>query len=108
MPLPADFVRTLERLYLLARKHMTRGEQGSRRSPRRGASIEFHDYRHYTPGDEIRYIDWNVYARHGSLFIKEFSAEENVHVSILLDASRPGPALRGSGRHGGRGRMAPP
>ncbi len=49
--------------------------------------MEFSDYRHYTPGDEIRYIDWNVYARHGTLFVKEFTAEENVHASIVLDVS---------------------
>lgn len=87
MPFSADFLRTLERLYLLAHKRMTREQQGDRPSTRRGASIEFADYRHYTPGDEVRYIDWNVYARHGSLFVKEFSAEESVHVVLLLDSS---------------------
>ncbi|MHC4607548.1 MAG: DUF58 domain-containing protein, partial [Planctomycetota bacterium] len=87
MQFSGDFLRVLERLYLLARRRMTREEHGSRPSARRGGSIEFHDYRHYTPGDEARYIDWNVYARHGSLFVKEFAAEETVHVSVLLDAS---------------------
>ena len=43
---------------------------------------------HAKPGDEIRYIDWNVYARHGILFVKEFTAEENIHVSVLLDTSK--------------------
>ena len=41
----------------------------------------------YTPGDEIRYIDWNIYARHNNLFVKEFAAEENLHVSLFLDSS---------------------
>jgi uncharacterized protein (DUF58 family) len=84
----ADFLRTLEALNLMARRMLTGDDRAERRTPRRGASMEFADYRRYAPGDEIRYIDWNVYARHGSLFVKEFSAEENVHVSILLDTSR--------------------
>lgn len=82
-----DFIRTLEALNLLARKVRSGESRGERPSPRRGASLEFADYRHYTPGDEIRYIDWNVFARHGNLFVKEFVAEENVHATILLDAS---------------------
>jgi len=82
------FLRTLEALDLMARRLVSGEERAERRSPRRGASLEFADYRPYVPGDEIRYIDWNVYARHGSLYIKEFTAEENVHVAILLDVSR--------------------
>jgi uncharacterized protein (DUF58 family) len=84
----AGFLKTLEALNLLARRALAGDERADRRTPRKGASIEFSDYRRYVPGDEIRYIDWNVYARHGSLFVKEFSAEENLHVSILLDISR--------------------
>lgn len=87
MPFSPDFLSTLERIYMLARKTGMRKDPGERQSFRRGASIEFADYRHYTPGDEIRYIDWNVYARHGTLFVKEFTAEESIHVSLLLDAS---------------------
>ena len=87
MPFTPDFVRVLERLHLTVRRHMTGEGPGARRSDKRGASIEFHDYRRYTPGDEVRYVDWNVYARHGSLFIKEFSAEERIHVRLLIDAS---------------------
>jgi uncharacterized protein (DUF58 family) len=88
LPFDPKFLKTLEALNLLVRRTLGGDERAERRTPRRGASIEFADYRRYVPGDEIRYIDWNVYARHGSLFVKEFSAEENVHVSILLDASR--------------------
>lgn len=87
MPFTPDFVRVLERLHLTVRRRMTGEGPGVRRSDKRGASIEFHDYRRYAPGDEVRYVDWNVYARHGSLFIKEFSAEERIHVRLLLDAS---------------------
>src|SRR5688572_14623472 len=82
-----EFIRTLDALNVLARRLLSGEDRADRPTPRRGASLEFADYRRYTPGDEIRYIDWNVYARHGSLFVKEFAAEENVHVSITLDAS---------------------
>lgn len=82
-----EFIRTLDALNLLARKLLAGEDRADRPTPRRGASLEFADYRRYTPGDEIRYIDWNVYARHGSLFVKEFAAEENIHVTIVLDNS---------------------
>jgi uncharacterized protein (DUF58 family) len=82
------FIRTLEALNLLAKRLLAGEERAERQTPRRGASIEFADYRRYAPGDEIRYIDWNVYARHGTLFVKEFTAEEDVHVALLVDTSR--------------------
>ena len=87
MPFDPAFLRSLESLNLLARRVLAADDRAERLTPRKGASLEFVDYRRYTPGDEIRYIDWNVYARHGSLFIKEFAAEENVHVSVLVDVS---------------------
>ena len=88
MAFDAGFLKTLEALNLLARRTLTGDDRAERLTPRKGASLEFADYRRYTPGDAIRYIDWNVYARHGSLFVKEFTAEENIHVSVLLDTSR--------------------
>ena len=88
MPFDATFLRSLEALNLMARRMLAGDDRAERLTPRKGASLEFADYRRYTPGDEIRYIDWNVYARHGHLFVKEFAAEENVHVSVLLDVSR--------------------
>ncbi|HEY3225869.1 MAG TPA: DUF58 domain-containing protein [Planctomycetota bacterium] len=87
MPFGPEFIRTLDALNLLARRLLSGEDRADRPTPRRGASLEFADYRRYTPGDEIRYIDWNVYARHGALFVKEFAAEENVHVTIILDTS---------------------
>ena len=88
MAFAPGFLQTLEALNLLARRTLVGDDRAERLTPRKGASLEFADYRRYTPGDEIRYIDWNVYARHGNLFVKEFTAEENVHVSILLDTSK--------------------
>ncbi len=87
MPLSPAFLRTLESLNLMARRVLTQDERGEREGLRRGASVEFADYRHYASGDELRYVDGNVYARHGELFVKEFSAEESVHTLLLLDGS---------------------
>lgn len=87
MKLDQKFVRTLERLSIIAKRIMLANVAGQRTSRRKGASIEFYDYRHYSPGDEIRYIDWNIYARHSSLFLKEFAAEEAVHVALAIDTS---------------------
>jgi uncharacterized protein (DUF58 family) len=62
--------------------------QGERRSPKRGQSVEFADYRPYTPGDDFRRIDWNAYARLERFFIKLFVEEEDLTVHLLVDTSR--------------------
>ncbi len=84
---PLDLLQRLERLNVMARRYLSARGIGKRESRNKGASLEFQEYRHYVAGDELRYLDWNVYARHGSLFIKQFAAEENVHVAVLLDCS---------------------
>jgi uncharacterized protein (DUF58 family) len=81
------FLRQLERLTLLTRKAVRGGMKGVRRSVKRGQSVEFTDYRDYTLGDDLRALDWNLYARLERLFIKLFIEEEDVTVHILLDAS---------------------
>lgn len=60
---------------------------GRRRSPRAGSSVELMDYRNYTPGDDFRRLDWNVYARLERLFLRVYRAEENLLVRVLLDTS---------------------
>ncbi len=60
---------------------------GERRSPRRGRSVEFADYRDYTPGDDPRRVDWNIYARLERPYIKLYEDEEDLTVHVLLDAS---------------------
>lgn len=60
---------------------------GQHRSPYRGANVEFADHREYSPGDETRHVDWRVYARRDRLFVKEFDAETNLNVYLLVDAS---------------------
>ena len=81
------FLRQLERLMLVTRKAVHGGMKGVRRSVKRGQSVEFTDYRDYTLGDDLRALDWNLYARLEKLFIKLFIEEEDVNVHILLDAS---------------------
>jgi uncharacterized protein (DUF58 family) len=81
------FLRQLERLMLISRTAVRGGMKGVRRSSKRGQSVEFADYRDYTLGDDLRSLDWNVYARLERLFIKLFIEEEDVTVHVLLDAS---------------------
>ena len=81
------FLRQLERLLLLMRAPVRGGLKGGRRSVKRGQSVEFADYRDYTLGDDLRQLDWNVYARLERLFVKLFVEEEDVTVTFLLDAS---------------------
>src|SRR5690349_24474429 len=81
------FLRQLERLMLVTKKAVAGGMKGVRRSVKRGQSVEFTDYRNYTLGDDLRALDWNLYARLEKLFIKLFIEEEDVNVHILVDAS---------------------
>jgi uncharacterized protein (DUF58 family) len=60
---------------------------GLHRSPFKGFSVEFAEYRQYTPGDDPRHIDWKVYARSDRYYVKEFEEETNLHCHILLDLS---------------------
>jgi uncharacterized protein (DUF58 family) len=81
------FLRQLERLLLLMRSPARGGLKGGRRSVKRGQSVEFADYRDYALGDDLRQLDWNVYARLERLFVKLFVEEEDVTVTLLVDAS---------------------
>lgn len=81
------FLRKLDQLSLLTRRAMTGDMQGERRSPRRGSSVEFADFRPYTTGDDFRQIDWNLYARMDRFFLKLFVAEEELTIHLLLDSS---------------------
>src|SRR3954467_12938290 len=81
------FLRQLERLRVLMKQPARGGLQGGRRSVKRGQSVEFADYRDYSLGDDLRQLDWNVYARLEKLFVKLFVEEEDVTVTFLVDAS---------------------
>src|SRR5918999_1653640 len=82
-----SFLRQLERLMLVTRSAVHGGMKGVRRSVKRGQSVEFTDYRDYALGDDLRALDWNVFARLERLYIKLFVEEEDVTVHVLLDAS---------------------
>lgn len=85
--LDPKFMAQLETLSLVAR-HVRAGQfQGERRSTKRGTSVEFADYRNYTRGDDLRRVDWNIYARLERPYVKLFEEEEDLAVHILVDAS---------------------
>ncbi len=72
----------------IAMKAYTRGGAGGvRRSRALGDSAEFSDFREYAPGDDLRRIDWNAYARFDRLFLKLFMEEQEMHITLILDAS---------------------
>lgn len=85
--LSPSFLRQLDRLGIITRRAMAGDIQGERRSPRRGSSVEFADFRPYTAGDDIRQIDWNLYARAERFYLKLFVAEEELSVHLLVDTS---------------------
>lgn len=86
--LDPDFLRKLEQLAVATRRAFAGSTKGEKRSPRRGTSVEFADFRNYVPGDDFRYVDWNVFGRLEKLFLKLFVEEEDLHIYFLLDTSR--------------------
>lgn len=81
------FLRSLRLLHIMTRRHF-RGEKiGHRKSLDRGMSVEFAEYKEYQPGDDLRFIDWNLYGRLEKLYVKKFHSEEDLQVSIFLDTS---------------------
>lgn len=81
-------LRKLDRLALVAAQVRAGHIKGERRSTKRGTSIEFADYRDYTRGDDLRRVDWNVYARLERPYIKLLEEEEDLAVHLVLDMSR--------------------
>ena len=86
--LAPEFMAKLDQLALISRKIFAGKMRGERLTKRRGESVEFADYRSYVVGDDLRFLDWNVYARLDQLFLKLFLQEEDLHVSVLLDMSK--------------------
>ncbi len=84
----SDFLKKLEYLALVARRVFRGRLKAERRSRAYGSSVEFADYRDYVPGDDYRYLDWNIYARMDDLLLKLFEEEQDLHVYILLDVSQ--------------------
>ena len=85
--LSPELLHQLERMELVSRKIFRGRMKGERRSRRKGQSVEFADFRNYVHGDDLRFIDWNMYARLDKLFLKLFLEEEDLHFYALIDAS---------------------
>lgn len=82
------FLRKLELLRIQGRRAFPGVMRGERRSTRRGASVEFADFRKYEAGDDFRHVDWSIYARLERLMLRQFVEEEDVRIDILIDQSR--------------------
>jgi uncharacterized protein (DUF58 family) len=85
--LDPEFLARLEQLELVSRKIFLGRMKGERRSKKKGQSVEFADYRNYVVGDDLRFLDWNLYARLDRLFIRLFMEEEDLHFYVLIDNS---------------------
>jgi uncharacterized protein (DUF58 family) len=85
--LTPELLRRLEQFQLLAARRSKSSAKGERRSKARGQSVEFADYRNYVPGDDFRYLDWNLYGRLDKLFLKLYEEERELPVRVFLDAS---------------------
>jgi len=77
----------VERMRLLPVRRLTNRSRGEHLAGKGGTSTEFHDYRDYAAGDDVRYVDWNIFARIQRPYLKLYRHEEEMHVVILLDAS---------------------
>jgi len=85
--LSAEFLAQLERLSLISRRPVRGWAAGDRTSRRPGRSVEFCDYRAYGVGDDLRYVDWNIFARTDRLYVKLFVDDEDLCLHLLVDAS---------------------
>src|SRR5437660_3524286 len=85
--LEPDFLHRLEQLELVSRKIFLGRMKGERRSKRKGPSVQVADYRNYVVGDDLRHLDWNLFARLDRLFIRLFMEEEDLHFYLLVDNS---------------------
>ncbi len=77
----------LSALPLVARKAMLGNVSGRHSSPHRGASVEFAEYRKYVPGDDLRRLDWRTYGRSDRFYVKEFEADTNLRMVLVVDTS---------------------
>ena len=84
---PPELIASLAPYRLPFRSRALGRYAGHRRSRRHGDSLEFAGLRPYLPGDDLRIVDWNAYRRLGKLFVRQYEAERNRHISILLDCS---------------------
>lgn len=86
--LDPSWLARLERMQMATRRLVSGSHAGGRRARQLGSSMEFADYRAYVPGDDLRQLDWNAYARSGKLFLKKYLDETELHVTLYIDCSR--------------------
>lgn len=85
--LPNSVLSRIERMRINSICRFTNHQRGEHLSGRGGTSMEFSDYRDYSPGDDLRFIDWNIYARLNRPYLKLFKVEEEMHLVIIIDSS---------------------
>ena len=88
MTIDTSFLHQLDRFNLVVKKRVTSNYRGSRRSIAKGRGIVFKDHRIYAPGDDIRAVDWKVFARTDKLHVKTFEEELSLTVHIIVDGSK--------------------
>ena len=77
----------LARLRLNASRRFTNRARSEHLAAKSGASTEFCDFRGYSPGDDVRFVDWNIFARINRHYLKQYHQEEEMHIALLVDAS---------------------
>jgi len=82
-----DFQRKLEYLAIVSRRVFAGRVRAERRTKKSGSGVEFADHRDYVPGDDFRYLDWNVYRRFGRLLVRLYEEEEDLSIYLVIDAS---------------------
>src|SRR3989338_6806523 len=82
-----DFLNQLDRFHLVVKKRVTSNYVGPRKSAATGRGLAFKEHRIYAPGDDIRLIDWRVFARTDNLYIKTFEEERNLTAHVIMDSS---------------------
>ena len=85
--LDSGMLSRLAAVPLLARRPMVGGVSGRHTSPHRGSSVEFAEYRKYVPGDDLRRLDWRVYGRTDRNYVKEYEADTNLRLCLVVDSS---------------------
>src|SRR5215470_19612168 len=82
-----DFQRKLDYLALVSKRVFAGRMRAERRTKKSGSGVEFADHRDYQPGDDFRYLDWNVYQRFDRLLLRLYEEEEDLAIYFILDAS---------------------
>jgi uncharacterized protein (DUF58 family) len=82
-----EFQRKLETLAIVSRRVFAGNMRAERRTKRKGSGVEFADHRNYAPGDDFRYVDWNVYQRFGKLLVRLYEEEEDLSIYFIVDCS---------------------